>query len=113
METDEKPGIISYEYTYFLYPSYCELPFKTKVCSKSWLIGRKKTPLAKVFTTMKKREASFKSELWESIKSLLVCLLLQPFLLCKSIKITRGLVYFLTAWAFMYTSSITLLFAVA
>ncbi|KAL1196754.1 ATP-dependent DNA helicase Q-like 3 [Cardamine amara subsp. amara] len=34
--------------------------------------GRKKTPLAKVFTAMKKREASFKSELWESIKSLLV-----------------------------------------
>ncbi|XP_010423135.1 PREDICTED: uncharacterized protein LOC104708284 [Camelina sativa] len=34
--------------------------------------ARKKTPLAKVFSAMKKRESSFKSELWESIKSLLV-----------------------------------------
>ncbi|EOA22920.1 hypothetical protein CARUB_v10003654mg [Capsella rubella] len=32
----------------------------------------KKTPLAKAFSAMKKRETSFKSELWESIKSLLV-----------------------------------------
>ncbi|KFK25179.1 hypothetical protein AALP_AA8G076800 [Arabis alpina] len=33
--------------------------------------GRKKTPLAKVFRSMKTRETSFKAELWESIKSLL------------------------------------------
>lgn len=33
---------------------------------------RKKAPLAKVFSAMKKRETSFKSELWESIKLLLV-----------------------------------------
>ncbi|XP_024012105.1 uncharacterized protein LOC18018302 [Eutrema salsugineum] len=34
--------------------------------------GLKKTPLAKVFSFMKKRETSFKAELWGSIKSLLV-----------------------------------------
>ncbi|CAH8270442.1 unnamed protein product [Arabidopsis lyrata] len=33
--------------------------------------GRKKTPLAKVFSAMKKRETSFKSDFWDSIKSLL------------------------------------------
>ncbi|VVB13674.1 unnamed protein product [Arabis nemorensis] len=33
--------------------------------------GRKKTPLATVFSSMKKRDTSFKAELWESIKSLL------------------------------------------
>jgi len=33
--------------------------------------GRKKIPLAKLFSAMKKREASFKSDFWESIRSLL------------------------------------------
>lgn len=43
-------------------------------------IGLKKTPLSKVFSSIKKRETCFKAALWESIKSLTVCLLLQPFL---------------------------------
>ncbi|CAH2073576.1 unnamed protein product [Thlaspi arvense] len=34
--------------------------------------GLKKPPLAKVFSSMKKRETSFKAELWESIKSILL-----------------------------------------
>ncbi|CAH8312661.1 unnamed protein product [Eruca vesicaria subsp. sativa] len=34
--------------------------------------GLKKTPLSKVFSSMKKRETSFKAALWESIKALLM-----------------------------------------
>ncbi|CAA7026987.1 unnamed protein product [Microthlaspi erraticum] len=41
-------------------------------CDEKEKPGRPKTPLAKVFSSMKKRESSFKAELWNSIKSLLL-----------------------------------------
>lgn len=76
-EKKEKPGVISDEY-YLLSLSRaicCELSLTTNY--STWLTGRPKPPLAKVFSSMKKRETSFKAELWNSIQSLLVCLFIK------------------------------------
>ncbi|CAG7911720.1 unnamed protein product [Brassica rapa] len=43
---------------------------ETDRCEKYEKPGLKKTPLSKVFSSIKKRETSFKAALWESIKSL-------------------------------------------